>query len=340
MQNDILVIAEVSRKKLTQETLECAQEGREIADGLKTHLHCLLPGSNDERLETILVDHGADKVTRLISDEMAAFSADGWLAAIKPIVQELRPILLLAPDTSHTRTWLPRLALRLDAPMVPDCIRVSYAGSQKLEFIRPIYGDHVHERLTYGLSGVGPTIMAMLRPGVRGIGPPAKHPDAQVRDYEPTLNRSLFRDVTLETLLPNPRTVDISDANVIVAGGSGMKTERALELLQQLAESLGGSIGCTRPVVDRNWLPAERMIGISGKIVAPELYLALGLSGASQHLGGVMSSENVIAINSDRNAPIFAIADIGLIGDLHLIVPEILIALDKCKNIHQRDENG
>lgn len=321
MSTSVVVIAETGYGELTPETLECVEEAREFADGIGGSVHVLLPGHRVAPLAEEVAVHGADRVTVIDHEALAQFTADGWLAAVAPPLQQARAVLTLAPDTGYTSAWLPRLSTRWRIPMATACIRVKMTDEGYPEVFRVSHDGKLHERQIWAR---GTAVMALLCPGVRGLGPGQAGRRAEVRVVRPTLNAAAFRDRTLRTHPPDPQDVDLSDAERIVSGGLGVGGPEGMQALQQLAEALRASLGGTRVVADRGWLSHDRYIGTTGKIVAPKLYLALGVSGAGQHVAGITGSETVIAINTDRTAPILKLADLGIVGDLHLIVPILI----------------
>lgn len=327
MDRSLVVITETLNDELTPASLECVEEGREVADRLGVALRAILCGGRIAPLAEHLAAHGADAVTVVEHPALGQFSADGWLHALTPVLRDLHPVLLLVPDSGQTRAWLPRLSARWRLPLVGCCIRVGVIGDGYPEIIRNTHGGACQERLIWPYATLG---CVMLVPGVRGVGAPRHGRAAAVKVVRPELDPTAFRDRTLRTLPADPRTVDLSEAERIVAGGFGVGGPEGMALLEQLAERLGAAVGGTRVAADRGWLSDERYIGSTGKIVAPKLYLAFGVSGAGQHLAGITDSEYVIAVNSDRTAPMLQRADLAVVGDLHAIVP---ILLDKLRGL-------
>ncbi|MDS4042090.1 MAG: electron transfer flavoprotein subunit alpha/FixB family protein [Candidatus Competibacter sp.] len=321
MDKFVVVIAESEHGALTPASLECVEEGREVADQLHARVQVILCGSQVAPLAETLAAHGADQVTAVEHEALAQFSADGWLQALAPVLLHTHPVLLLAPDSGQIRAWLPRLSVRWQLPLVGCCMRIGIVGDGYPEIIRNTYGGACQERLIWPYATL---VGAMLLPGVRGVGPPRRGRHAEVAVVRPELDPARFRDRTLRTLPADPRTVDLSEAERIVSGGFGTGGPAGMALLQQLAERVGAALGGTRVAADRGWLGAERFIGSTGKIVAPKLYMAFGVSGAGQHLSGMTGSEVVIAVNNDRTAPILKRADLGVVGDLHQILPILI----------------
>lgn len=324
----IVVIAETEIGALTVPTCECVQEARDIADATGTSVHVLLPGHDITGLAEELAAHGADAVTIVEHESLRYFSGDGWLAALEPMLKKVAPTLVVAPDTGHVRAWMPRLAARWRVPFVSGCIQARASATGQIEMTRSTHSGARHERLA---PPVSTTVLATLVPGARGLGPKRLGRRVQVIRLTPDLDAAIFRDRTVERLPPDRRTVDISEAERIVAGGLGVGGPEGIKLVEELAARLGAAVGGTRVVVDRGWLPFERQIGTTGKAVAPKLYVALGISGASQHTSGMTGSETVVAVNTDRTAPMLSLADLGVVGDLHQIVPALLAELKEAK---------
>lgn len=326
MQKLVAVIAETEHDTLTVPTLECVEEGRAAAAPLDMLVNVFLPGAanGSARLADELAAHGADVVTLVEDPELEQFSADGWLTALEPALRSADPALLLAPNSGHTRAWLPRLALRWQVPLVSGCLQVQAGADGTLLLTRPVYGGARHEELA---CTPGQRVFATLQPGVRGttpIGETSQRQPAEVVHLTPQIEPTEWRDRTLGTLPADPRTVDLSEAERIVSGGLGVDGPEGVQQLQELADLLSAALGGTRVIADRGWLDANRFIGTTGKIVAPRLYIAFGVSGAGQHISGITESETVIVVNTDRTAPLFSIADLGVVGNLHGIVPALI----------------
>jgi electron transfer flavoprotein alpha subunit len=321
MAKPVVVVAETGFGELTQATLECVEEARDVADSLGTGVHVILPGDNVAAMTGELAAHGADRVTVVEHDALAQFTADGWVAALAPVLQAAKPALTLAPDSGYGRAWLPRLSARWRIPMSTACIRIKVTDEGYPEVFRVSHNGKLHERQIWAR---GTAVIVMLCPGVRGVGAGRQDRHAEVEVVKPELDPSSFRDRTLRTLPPDPHDVDLAEAERIVSGGLGVGGPEGMAQLQQLADELKASLGGTRVVADRGWLAPDRFIGTTGKIVTPKLYLALGVSGAGQHVAGIGGSETVIAVNTDRTSPLLKTADLGVVGDLHEIVPLLI----------------
>jgi len=321
MAQPIVVVGEAGPDGVTSATLECIEEASELACSLGTTVHVQIAGHRLSALAADLAAHGADQVTLVEHEALAQFSADAWLTALAPSLRAAKAAVTIAPDSGYGRSWLPRLSARWRIPLSTSCIRVKITEDGYPEVYRSSHGGKLHERLIWAR---GSSIIVMLADGVRGVGAPRPARRADVRVVRPELDPRAFRDRTLRTFPPDPHDVDLGDAEKIVAGGLGVGGVEGMALLRKLADALNASLGGTRVAADRGWLPHDRYIGTTGKIVAPKLYLALGVSGAGQHLAGIGASEVIVAVNTDRTAPVFKIVDLGLIGDLHAILPILL----------------
>jgi electron transfer flavoprotein alpha subunit len=320
MNKNMIVIAETEHGQLTLPTLECVEESRELADELDTTVRVLLLGHDVAGLTDQLAAHGADTVTVIEHEALTNFSADGWFNALMPVLHDANPVLVLTPESGQARAWMPRLSARWRIPLLTGCIKVNIIADGYPEII--VSPDGLRQmRLVWPYAT---TVGAMMIPGIRGIGAPRSNRQAKITHHSPDLNPAEFRDRHLRTLPADPHTVDLTEAERIVSGGLGVGGPEGMAQLQQLADYLNAALGGTRVVADRGWLAEDRFIGTTGKIVAPKLYFALGISGAGQHLAGITGSETIIAINSDRTSPMLNTADLGIVGDLHKILPVLL----------------
>lgn len=324
----VVVVAETDQDEPTHSTLECVEEASDIVrgrGGIVHAVHPAAPGTSAAALAETLAAHGADRMTLVEHEALAQFSADAWLEALEPVLRTTAPMLILAPDSGYGRAWLPRLSLRWRMPLVTNCSRAKLVDEGYPEAFRFCHDGRTHERLIWPR---GTLVGIMMAPRVRGVAGPRPGRRAEVDTVRPALDPAACRDRTFRTLPPDPRTVDLSEAERIVSGGLGVGGPEGMAQLRRLAELLGATLGGTRVAADHGWLPADRFIGTTGKIVAPKLYLAFGVSGAGQHVAGMAGSETVIAINTDRTAPLLKLADLGVVGDLHQIVPVLIQKLE------------
>ena len=298
------------------------EEARDVAESLATGVHALLAGNDVAAMADDLVAHGADQVTVVEDQALSQFTADGWLAALAPILAAAKPTITLTPDSDYQRAWLPRLSARWRIPWRPAAFGSRSPTTAIPEVFRVSHNGKLHERQIWAR---GSAVMAHALPRrARRRTAAARHEKGGGHRHQTEPRSVSFRDRTHRTLPPDPQDVDLSEAERIVSGGLGVGGPEGMAELQQLAEELKASLGGTRVVADRGWLASDRFIGTTGKIVSPKLYLALGVSGAGQHVAGIGGSETVIAINTDRTAPMLKMADLGIVGDLHEIVPILI----------------
>jgi electron transfer flavoprotein alpha subunit len=326
MSTCVIAIAEFENGVLTTAALECFQEARQIADTMGVPLKVVYIGSDLGSLLKGSFNNLADQVIQIEHEQLRLFSADGWAQVMTDFLREADSGLVLAPDSSHSRAWMPRVAFRLGFQLLTGCIQFEVQDQGGLMVTRPIYSGMLQEKT---ISEAGTPLLATLLPGARGLTPSSAAKEIDVVQPEFDISGTPLRDRTIQYILPDPRTVDIREADLIVAAGLGTDGMEGVELVQQLAICLGASVGATRPVVDRGWLPIEREIGVTGKTVKPKLYIAIGISGATQHTMGMAQSEDIIAINIDPTAPIFNLGDINVVGDLHQVIPEMLKGLNQ-----------
>ena len=253
---------------------------------------------------------------------LADYTADGYVQALEQVVAQLQPTLVLTAHTYQARDFMARLAARLDRPMVPDCVGLRMDGATVV-FSRPMF----QARLSAEVVAEGPAPhLASVQIGA--FRADALHTgQAPTRTLDVSVDPAAIRQRVEAPFTESKQAVDLSAAARIVSIGRGIKGPEHIELARQLAEALGAELAASRPICDNGWLPMDRQVGSSGQTVAPKLYLALGISGAIQHVVGMKGAKTIVAINKDPEAPIFEIADYGIAGDLFEIVPAMIEAL-------------
>ena len=341
----ILIIAEHDGNRPTGRTAEVLTAGRQAAAAWNMPLVAAILGDGDlGGVAESLAGAGPDRILVLTDPKLARYSADGYTAALGKLVDVESPFLVITAHSSTGYDFLPRLAARKRRPAIAACIGMDRQGD-RLVLTRHIF----NAKLEMQVTPVGaPPFFITLAPGAfpedAPTGDTATSPgksesdtgdmDPEVADnpspgridvFPVDLSGSPIRSVIVERGEDTDRTraVDLGSAEVIVAGGRGLKEKDNLRLIEALAKALGGAVGASRPVVDAAWLPREYQIGSSGQTVAPKLYVAVGISGAIQHLVGMQSSRCIVAINKDPDAPIFKVAHYGIVDDLFKVVPEL-----------------
>ncbi|MDQ7828400.1 MAG: electron transfer flavoprotein subunit alpha/FixB family protein [Armatimonadota bacterium] len=304
-------------------TYELLGKARELAG--QGRVAAVLVGGEGGVDAEALGAYGADEVLVLAAPALAAYTAEAYTAALLPLLAQERPEVLLIGSTAQGRDLAPRLAVRAGAAIVTDCQTLAREDGA-LVAIRPMY-----TRKAIGTVRLlpGRLHIAVVLPGVFPV-PPRRDRRAEVRrvPVPPEVgSRARVREVrALER-----ETVPLTEADIVVSGGRGLRGPEHFALLEELARALGGAVGSSRPPVDSGWVPHDYEIGQTGKTVAPQVYLAVGISGAPQHLAGMSGSKHIIAINKDPQAPIFQVADLGVVGDLFEIVPRLTAAVRRRK---------
>jgi electron transfer flavoprotein alpha subunit len=326
MADTIHVVAEQRNGKLNRASFETIAAAQAIARQAGWVVEVVLPGHGIEAAAQELAATAVGRVYALESDALAAYTSDGYVAALKAFVQEKQPKLVLFPHTYQVRDFAPRLALALDRTLISD------ATGYKLEdgvllFTRQMFQGKFAADVSFG--GEAPW-MATLQIGAFR-GDQAERGTAPVEPVAAQVADGTVRVIPHEVFQEAKQTVDLSQAKVIVAVGRGIKEQKNLALAENLAAALGGEVAASRPICDNGWLPLERQIGSSGQTVAPKLYIGLGVSGAIQHIVGMKGARTIVAINKDPEAPIFEIADVAVVGDLFQIVPALTEEIKKAK---------
>jgi electron transfer flavoprotein alpha subunit len=319
----ILVIAEQAGGKLNRATWETVAAAQQLADGQPIAI--VVPGS---RLDGVAGELAAAQVQEIVTIDhpaLAWYTPDGHTAALQQVIEQMSPSLVLLPHTYQSRDFAPKLAARMQRALITDVTAIKSVRDGEQAFVRPMFQG----KLTADVVPEGPdphfiTIqIGAFRADQAARGASA----APVRAVGVTLDAAAIRQKPEEPFQQAKQSVDLSQAERIVAVGRGIKGQEHLPLARRLAEALGAELGASRPICDAGWLPMERQVGSSGQTVAPKVYVALGISGAIQHLVGMKGSNVVVAINKDPDAPIFEIADYGIVGDLFEIVPALIDAL-------------
>jgi electron transfer flavoprotein alpha subunit len=325
MADRILVVAEQREGQLNRVSLETLAAAQAIGKETGWPVYVVLPGYKTAALAQALAGHKVDKVYDLEAPSLEAYTSDAYVHALKEFIASQQPKLVLFPHTYQVRDFAPRLAFALDRTLISDAIGYKYE-SGKLLFTRQMFqGKFVAD---VAFAGDGPWL-ATLQIGTYRADQ-AESGSAAVETVEaaqPATLRITPHDVFQEA----KQAVDLSQAEVIVAIGRGIKEQKNVAIAEDLAKALGGEVAASRPICDNGWLPLERQIGSSGQTVAPKLYIALGISGAIQHIVGMKGARTIVAINKDKEAPIFEIADYGVVGNLFDVVPALTEEIKKAK---------
>jgi electron transfer flavoprotein alpha subunit len=317
----ILVVGEQRAGKLNRATWEAVAAAQQFAGGQP--IAVVVPGAGEAAAAEIAAAQ-VQEVVRLEHEALAAYTPDAYCAALERVLAELAPSVVVLPHTYQTRDFAPALAARLDRALVTDVTAVKNAGGQ-LQFVRPMFQG----KLTADVVPQGPAPhLVTIQIGAFRVDQAVRGPSpAPIRQLSATVDPAAIRQRPEPPFQEAKQSVDLSQAERIVAVGRGIKGQEHLPLAERLASAFGAELAASRPICDAGWLPMDRQVGSSGQTVAPKLYLALGISGAIQHLVGMKGSGTIAAVNKDPGAPIFEVADYGIVGDLFEIVPALIEAL-------------
>ncbi len=323
---EVVVLAEQRGGEVREITLEALAAGRKLADKMGLNLAALVLGSVVEKLAEQLSEY-CDTVLLTEDERLAQYNSENYQRVISHIVRERSPRVLVMGHTSLGIDLAPRLAVELGFPLITDCIDVEFLDG-RLYATRQMYGGKLNARVS---AREADGYILTVRPG-------SFHPSKAagkgvvVRLAPPELGGEARKRVK-GLVAPTESGVSIESADIIVAIGRGIGEKTNIPLAEELAKLLGGVVACSRPIVDKGWLPPDRQVGSSGKTVKPKLYMALGISGAFQHIMGMMNSQLIIAVNKDPNAPIFNIAHYGVVDDLFKIIPALIKKIKEIKGM-------
>ena len=309
--------------RMSWETLAAAQQ---IARELNTTVSAALLRSGGRAFADELGRKQLEKVYLVDHPALQNYTPDGYALALRQLVGQVKPSLVLFPHTYQVRDFLPKLATSLDRVAVTDVIGHRPENGQ-LVLVRQLFQGKVNADVRFTTEAPN---FASLQAGAYRADQAAGG-SAGVETFSANVSASDIRTRPLDLFREAPRAVDLSAAELIVSVGRGIKEADQIPLVQKLATALGAELAASRPICDAGWLPMERQVGSSGQTVAPKMYMAVGISGAIQHLVGMKGSRVVVAINKDPNAPIFEVADYGIVGDLFQVVPELITAIEKSK---------
>ena len=326
MAEAILVVAEQKQGQLNRQSWETLVAGQQLAETRQAPLAAVLLGKGIAALAEELAAKKTDAVWLVEHDLLEAYTPDGYAAALRQLIQQLQPVLVLLPHTYQVRDFAPKLAASFQRSLISDCIGLG-GDSKQTVFVRQMFQGKVNVDVVP--AGDPPHFASFQAGAFRADALKEGERKAAIKQAEVELAADQIRSKPEAPFREAKQAVDLSQAEIIVAVGRGIKSPENLDLANRLAALLGAEVGASRPICDEGWLPMERQIGSSGQTVAPKLYLALGISGAIQHVVGMKGARTVVAVNKDANAPIFEVADYGIVGDLFEVVPALIEALEK-----------
>jgi electron transfer flavoprotein alpha subunit len=326
MTQGILVFIEERDGKVKKTSLEALSAARKLADSLREPVVAVRCAAGESSAN--LAYYGADKIICAQHDLLKAYATEGYCAAVVQVAQKVQPRFILGSASAMGRDLLPRVAARLGVGLAQDCIEIHVVEGQQLECVRPVFAGKAYARVRLLMAPA----MATLRPNVFSLGAPDAGRNAEMEAFTPELSPDQIHASVKEIQASAGQKIELTEANIIVSGGRGMKGPENFPIVEALADALGGAMGASRAAVDAGWIDHHHQVGQTGKTVSPTLYIACGISGAIQHLAGMSSSKYIVAINKDPEAPIFNVADYGIVGDLFAVVPALTEEVKKLKS--------
>jgi electron transfer flavoprotein alpha subunit len=324
----VLIVGETADGNLAPITIELLSLGRRLADELKQELSAIFIGSEIGKAANEAVFYGADKVYVIDHPLFKNYLNDTYIAALDKLIKQVKPEILLFGHTSLGRDLAPRLAFRLETGLTQDCLELAIDPQTKLlKKTKPVYGGNALAVYTCAESRPQmATVRAkVMKPAVRD-----SFRKGELIPFALELDEAVVKCKLSGTIKEEVKGIKLEDANVVVCGGRGIGGSEPFQRLEELAKTLGGAVGSTRPPCDAKWVPSYYQIGLTGKLVSPSLYIGVALSGASQHLAGMSGSKIIVAINKDPEASIFRVAHYGVIGEYEKILPALI---EKCKEL-------
>jgi electron transfer flavoprotein alpha subunit len=327
--NGVLVITEHRGGAWNRMSWEALAAGRELSKKTGQPLAAAVIGSAVEPLLEELSTRDISKAYGVQHALLERYTADAFTHALEQVIRARQPAYVVFPHTYQVRDFAPRLATRFEQVLIADVIGFQFQDGSPV-FVRQLLQGKLNA--DYRFSGAGPCFVSVQAGAFRAEEPQGA--PAEVEIVLPALEESQIRTTPGEPFREAAQTVDLGSASIIVSVGRGIREKENLPVVEQLAEALGAELAASRPVCDNGWLPIERQVGSSGQTVSPKVYIAVGISGAIQHLVGMKGSRSVVAINKDENAPIFEVADYGIVGDLFEVVPALTDAVKKAKSVN------
>lgn len=328
MANDILVVVEQREGKLNRVSFETIKAAQDISAATGWPVEAAVFGSGVGEIAREIAAKDVQKVYAIESPQLARYTPDGVAFALKQFISDRKPQLVVMPHTYQVRDFAPKLTTALGRTLISDSIGFKKDG-ERLLFSRSMFQGKFAADVSF--ASEAPWFATFQNGAFRGDQARAAASSAPVETVQVEIPDNAIRNKPEDPFKEAKQAVDLTQAEIIVAVGRGIKEQKNIDLAKQLADALGGEIAASRPICDSGWLPMDRQIGSSGQTVAPKLYLALGISGAIQHIVGMKGSRSIIAINKDSEAPIFEVADIAVVGNLFDIVPPLIEELKKAK---------
>lgn len=323
----IWVYCEYRKGNLAPVSLELLGIGRRLADQQGLELGAVILGSSVDSTAEKLVGYGADRVYKVDHELLETFNEDRYCKILTRLIDAHKPEIVLAGATAIGRSFIPGVATELNAGLTADCTQLEIRESDgALLQTRPAFGGNIMATIECPRSRPQ---MATVRPKVMKALEYNDSRKGEVIDVALDKSEMSSSIVVKESVVAGQGNVNIQESDILISGGRGLESEKGFELLRQLAETLDADVSASRAVVDSGWIPYPHQVGQTGKTVAPKLYVACGISGAVQHVAGMQSAETIVAINRDKNAPIFDVADFGIVGDINEVIPKLIKKLEE-----------
>jgi electron transfer flavoprotein alpha subunit len=328
MGDTILAVVEQREGKLNRVSWETITAGQAIAAATGWALEAAVVGSGVSSIASEVASKKVAKVYDIESPKLEPYTPDAFATGLKQFLQSKQPKLVLMPHTYQVRDFVPKLATAMGRTVISDCIGFKHEGG-RLVLTRQMFQGKLAADVSF--TSDAPWFVTFQNGAFRGDKAEAGASAAPVENVTAQIDDGVIRNKPQEVFKEAKQAVDLTQAEIIVAVGRGIKEQKNIEIAKNLADALGGDLAASRPICDSGWLPMDRQIGSSGQTVAPKLYLALGISGAIQHIVGMKGSRAIIAVNKDSEAPIFEIADYAVVGNLFDIVPPLIEEVKKAK---------
>ncbi len=326
----VYVFAQQVDNKINNIAYELLGKAKDLAKDLNTDVTAVLLGYNVKDLADSLAEYGADKVIVVDDKELEVYRTEPYAHGLASVINEYKPEIMLVGATAIGRDLGPRVSARVATGLTADCTVLEIGDFNDLMEKKELPNQLLMTRPAFGGNTIATIAcpynrpqMATVRPGVMQKIAPISGAKAEVIEYNPGFTPDNKYVEIVDIIKSKAETVDIADAKILVSGGRGVGSKENFKLLEDLAEVLGATVSCSRAVVENGWLPVDRQVGQTGKTVRPSIYFAIGISGAIQHVAGMEDADLIVAINKDEDAPIFDVADYGLVGDLNKIVPQL-----------------
>jgi electron transfer flavoprotein alpha subunit len=317
----VLVVMEQRSGEWRRMSWETLAAGQQLSAKIGLTISAAVVGQAGE-----LAGKKLDRIYTIEHELLATYTADGYTAALEQLIRKINPSIVLFPHTYQVRDFAPKLATRFDKVLISDAIGLRVESGSPI-FVRQLFQGKLNVDVKPG--GGDPHFVSIQAGAFRADQ--VEDGVSKIEPFAPELSADIIRAKPLEPFRESARAVDLTSAEIIVSVGRGIKEKDNIPIVEELAKALGAELAASRPICDNGWLPMERQVGSSGQTVSPKMYLAVGISGAIQHLVGMKGAKTIVAINKDANAPIFEVADYGIVGDLFEVVPALVAEIKKAK---------